>query len=146
MSPNWSAMTWSVLGPFGVPAGSAVDTLRGVLTAMLKPSHEAEEALASFDRHHREIAMVVSDLTLPGRDGKYLANRLRSGSVRLPILLTSGYSHAIREDVSQRLFYLAKPFSSASLLEAVRRCLSEYHSPLMPNQTAPLCPGLTVSW
>lgn len=83
----------------------------------------AEEALPAFERYRHIVCAVLSDITLPGRNGKELARALRASSPAVPIVLMSGYNAPIPEDASSRIFYLAKPFNATSLLAAIRRSL-----------------------
>lgn len=50
-----------------------------------------DEALASLAAHGQDIAVVVSDYNMPGRDGLGLAKAMQSGHPQLPLLLSTGY-------------------------------------------------------
>lgn len=86
-------------------------------------AENAERALQTFDRTWRSIALVISDVTMPGKSGKELAMLLHRKVSRMPVLLISGYSHPVIEDPASSLFFLRKPYNSAGLMTAVRRCL-----------------------
>jgi CheY-like chemotaxis protein len=83
----------------------------------------AEEALVVFADHRQSIGLVISDITMPGKNGKALAARLHTSSAKLPVLLMSGYSNPAVENPANGIYYLAKPFSSESLMQAVDRSL-----------------------
>lgn len=48
------------------------------------------EALATFGRSQREIALVLADCRLPNMDGREVCRQLRTWAPSLPMLLTSG--------------------------------------------------------
>jgi PAS domain S-box-containing protein len=82
----------------------------------------AEEALEAFEREGPELALVFSDVVLPGRSGLWLVDTIRARRPDLPVLLTSGYPE--REtgwaEIRERgIGLLAKPYTLATLLEAV---------------------------
>jgi CheY-like chemotaxis protein len=86
-------------------------------------AQSAEEGLRVFARNRRAIGLVVCDVTMPGRSGIELAGRLHRSAPTIPILLTSGYSTTMREDVTRNIFCLEKPYDAGELLRAVSRCL-----------------------
>jgi signal transduction histidine kinase len=78
------------------------------------------EALSAFLKHEG-IAVLVSDIGLPLMDGYELAKALRELEPALPVLFVTGLASGGRAhgpDTS-----LQKPFSSALLLEELRRIL-----------------------
>jgi signal transduction histidine kinase/ActR/RegA family two-component response regulator len=81
------------------------------------------EAIALFERHASEISFVVTDVMMPRMSGKDVADQLKRARPELPILLVSGYAHdVLGKDVAlgERCGFLAKPFSEAALLDAIR--------------------------
>ncbi len=63
--------------------------------------------------------MLVSDIALPGMDGRELARRLRGRWPELPVVLTSGYA-GLREELATEGFQLlAKPYTPAELMAAL---------------------------
>jgi two-component system cell cycle sensor histidine kinase/response regulator CckA len=70
-------------------------------------------------------AAVVSDLSLPGADGAQLIARLRQKWPALPAILVSGYTDSVTSDHASRdeVVFLAKPFTPAELLRALKTCL-----------------------
>ena len=86
-------------------------------------AENAEQALQMFDRNWRSIALVISDVTMPGKNGRELATLLHRKASRMPVLLISGYSHPVMEDPAASLFFLRKPYNSAGLMTTVSRCL-----------------------
>jgi len=77
------------------------------------------------------IALLLTDLFMPGMDGRTLAARLRTILPDLRVLYMSGYSddiHADQNALSRPVPVLRKPFSRSDLLDRVRRALSEPES------------------
>ncbi len=85
---------------------------------------DALEALESLG----EIDVLVTDVVMPGLDGRGLADELRRRRPGLPVVFVSGYTEdyvveSAREDGATA--FVEKPFAGADLLEAVRRVLDE---------------------
>jgi two-component system, cell cycle sensor histidine kinase and response regulator CckA len=83
-------------------------------------TRNASEAASSFHEYKSIVRLLLTDVVLPGQNGRDLANELRSVCPKLKILFISGYPenvvtrHGIQED---GMFYLSKPFSLQSLPE-----------------------------
>ncbi len=89
----------------------------------------AEEALAIFGGSGQIPDVLISDIVLPGFNGIELARRLRERHPGLKVLLVSGYGdrrevRIAESEATPATAYLAKPFTSAAVVEAVRRLLS----------------------
>jgi len=104
--------------------------LRGSLERMLRAlgyqvvsAGSAEEAVRRF-REHGEVALLLSDVVLPARNGKQLASELRTLRPELPVVLMSGYSAISEEDFKELVdagyAFLQKPFG----LQELRRAIS----------------------
>jgi len=83
-------------------------------------------ALEAFQAHKQEIALVVSDITMPNLDGVGLQQAIHQQGDRVPFLFISGLPP---EDVLQASSgmvtdVLAKPWTVAELTERVRQILS----------------------
>ena len=86
------------------------------------------DALSVWAQHGDEIDILVTDLVMPEMGGRDLAARLREQRPDLPILFMSGYSDddATRRGFSDlRIAFLSKPFTSESLVSAVRDALRQ---------------------
>ncbi|KAB2965763.1 MAG: PAS domain S-box protein [Thermoanaerobaculia bacterium] len=85
------------------------------------------EALRVWPTVRDRVALLLTDLVMPeGVSGHQLAQRLRTDRPGLKVIYTSGYSAEIagREFApSSDEAFLQKPFSTAVLLETLRRCL-----------------------
>jgi two-component system cell cycle sensor histidine kinase/response regulator CckA len=82
-----------------------------VLTA-----NSAEEAKQVFALHTGSIALLITDVVMPGQSGPDLANELTRESPDLRVLLVSGYCDSAHV---QCFSFLRKPFSTTELLQSV---------------------------
>jgi PAS domain S-box-containing protein len=86
----------------------------------------AEEALAIVESRSETIHLVLSDVVMPGTNGRELAIRLREMCPELRVLFMSGYSNGAiqgRGLLDEDVMLVEKPFSAAELGRAVRRAL-----------------------
>jgi CheY-like chemotaxis protein len=74
----------------------------------------------------RSVDLVFSDIMMPGgMNGVELAREIRLRRNDLPILLTSGYSEAAKQDAeAQGIKILRKPYQLAELEEALRQTMA----------------------
>ncbi len=84
------------------------------------------EALAVIDEYRTAIALVITDLVMPGASGRDLLDALRDRGLRTPVILTSG--HAVQrstEDFIAEGFaeFVPKPFDAAHLARVMRKVL-----------------------
>ena len=76
--------------------------------------------------------MLITDVVMPGMNGKELRERLRTTHPELKCLFMSGYTadviahHGVLEDGVQ---FLQKPFSILTLAEKVREVLEQTMEP-----------------
>jgi two-component system cell cycle sensor histidine kinase/response regulator CckA len=107
--PQVQAVTARILRAFGY----------AVITA-----HNERTAMAQAEQHGAAIALVVSDLVLPGVSGTELVRRLRQPCERARVLYMSGYSpEHVGADVDDASF-LHKPFTADELVTRVRDLLA----------------------
>ena len=87
---------------------------------------DGTEALSLIERHPSGVALVVSDIVMPGVNGIELAERLARTHPRLPVVLMSGYGarELAERGLASPCGVLTKPFLPAVLLAEVRRCLA----------------------
>lgn len=88
-------------------------------------SWDAASALAALGEAI-SIDLLVTDVTLPGRDGPAIAAEVRRRDQRLPVLFTTGHSDFVwREPVGDGpVAVLAKPFDVAAFDAALRLLLT----------------------
>jgi two-component system, cell cycle sensor histidine kinase and response regulator CckA len=144
----------------GLEASTTTKTLRGSETVLVVEDQEdvrrlaktvlttygyhvveaanGAEALVFANEHSGEIDLLLTDVILPGMNGKEVSERLRALNPRLKVLFTSGYpGDAIaRRGIPERdVAYLPKPFSPDSLAAKIREVLTD---PTTSSQTAVL--------
>jgi two-component system cell cycle sensor histidine kinase/response regulator CckA len=87
---------------------------------------DGDEALARFAPRARDIALLLTDVVMPGMNGKELARQLRSANPALLVVFMSGYEHQILEHeevAGPGAAFLAKPFTPAALVRQVDELL-----------------------
>jgi CheY-like chemotaxis protein len=83
-------------------------------------------ALELFGQHEDAIDLVLTDVVMPGMNGRELVDVLRARRPELPVLYMSGYTHdaIVRAGVLESgIAFLQKPFSRGSLTCKVREAL-----------------------
>jgi len=90
----------------------------------------AAEALRTYDQHRSGVDLLLTDVVLPGNNGRVLAKELRREDEELKVLLVTGYGDQMefnqrQPPVEKCLF---KPFSARMLLRTVREVLEEASS------------------
>ena len=105
---------------------------RRILETYKYKVHEAtcaREAIEVWDRHAREIALLLTDIVMPeGVTGRDLAEKLRREKPGLRVIFMSGYSAAVvgrGTEFFRRTgsYFLHKPCTAATLIQTVRQCL-----------------------
>ena len=86
----------------------------------------ADDALRAADEHPERIDLLVTDLSMPGLNGRELAARLSARRPGLRVLYVSGFTRDEAEEqglLGAAAAFVQKPFTSASLLAEVTRVL-----------------------
>jgi PAS domain S-box-containing protein len=99
----------------------AKSALAGTGLRVIEARHVAE-ALALLGEPRPALALVVTDVVLPGASGKELVRVLRTTQPELPAVVMSGFTTEDLHDLSAggaRHRFLSKPFPPATLLAAV---------------------------
>ena len=114
-----------------------IDTLRAAgLTALA--AGEASEALRLLASE--EIALVISDVQMPGPSGYELLSSIKRLRPHLPVVLMTAYGTvaqavaAMREGATD---YIVKPFDAQALIDMARRQLA---ARVMPNELVAVDP------
>jgi len=87
------------------------------------------EALAVWQEHHQRIALLLTDMKMPGQmTGLDLALRFKNEKGSLKVISASGYSAELEDSpltAGQEITFLPKPFTPAALAKIVRLCLDK---------------------
>lgn len=86
-----------------------------------------EDALALSASHTGKIDLVLTDVVMPGMDGRQLYDELVKGRPDLKVLFMSGYDHAVVSSqgvLHPNTNFLAKPFTVTALADAVAASLA----------------------
>ena len=109
--------------------------VRGVACEILESAgyrvlaaRDADEAKCLYDAHCGEVDLLLTDVVLPGRSGPELAAALRQKSPALKILFTTGYPEQLQSRLAAQNACMAKPFSSSTLLETIKKLLPDHAS------------------
>lgn len=88
-----------------------------------------KEAVELVAAHSGKIHLLITDMTLPERSGRQLAEELKQRLPQLKVLYVSGYSDDPlifdREQLPEGAAFLQKPFTLGSLLKRVREVLDQ---------------------
>ena len=82
----------------------------------------SEKALEFLNDEDQYIDLMMTDVGLPGMDGKELATQARMLRPVLPILFASGYADSI--DIPDGMQVIGKPFSIDQLRDKVKAMLA----------------------
>ncbi len=94
---------------------------------VLTAQHGAEALIVS-EQHDSPIHLLLTDVVMPGMNGKELAERLQASRSDLHVIYMSGYADAAifqNGRVPDAASYLQKPFTPDGLLRKVREVLDE---------------------
>ena len=90
------------------------------------------EAIKAVQNGKCMVNLLLSDVVMPGMNGKELAGKLKQMLPDMRCLFMSGYTADViaRQDLSEEcLNFLAKPFNSEELTGKVREVLDQQNSP-----------------
>jgi signal transduction histidine kinase/ActR/RegA family two-component response regulator len=83
---------------------------------------DGDEAAARFHDRASSLALLLTDVVMPGLNGRELAQRLRAANPDLLVIFMSGYAHEIldqQELVGPGTTFVAKPFTPGALVRHV---------------------------
>ena len=84
------------------------------------------EAIRLASEHRKEIVLLVSDVVMPGMNGRDLSRKVREICPDIRVLFMSGYTadEVVRRDVLDAgVNFIQKPFSRKDLSDKVQRIL-----------------------
>lgn len=88
-------------------------------------SMNADEALFKLGKHNYHL--IITDLMMPGMDGFQLLNELKKRNIKIPVVITTGFStleNAVKSLYDGAIDFLPKPFTVEELLSCVQRGLN----------------------
>jgi DNA-binding NtrC family response regulator len=89
------------------------------------------EAISHFDAHGREIALLFTDVQMPGgRDGFELAREVAERWPETTILVASGNCQPGAGELPEGALFLGKPFSAALVHDNMLALLPEGRAPM----------------
>jgi PAS domain S-box-containing protein len=86
------------------------------------------DALELFRKSPDDFDLVITDMTMPGLTGDSLAGKLIEIRKDIPVILCTGYSEHISEDLSEEIgirAFVLKPLNIRTLTETVRKVLDQ---------------------
>jgi DNA-binding NtrC family response regulator len=88
-------------------------------------AENAEEGISMFEQHEGTISLLVTDVAMPGMNGRELAHRLAERHPGLKTIFISGSDAAALSANSNdsNFAYLQKPFTLESLARKVREVI-----------------------
>ena len=95
------------------------------------PVNNSLEALEIFRSRPGDFDLVISDMTMPHMTGDRLASELMRIRSNIPVILCTGYSSKINEEIAAAMGVKAlvyKPVSMKEMAKAVRNVLDEVKS------------------
>jgi CheY-like chemotaxis protein len=88
------------------------------------------EALDIFVKDPSVFDLVITDMTMPGMNGKSLAKELRKTRPDIPVIPCTGFSDQISGSIAEMgvQALLMKPITLENLSETIRKVLDEGNS------------------
>ena len=109
------------------------EQVRGVATSILRragyeviEASTPDEAIAAAERHTGPIQLLVTDVVMPGMNGRELSERIRRVRPEIRVVFMSGYSDdaILRNGVLEEgVAFVQKPLTPAALTRKVRAAL-----------------------
>ncbi len=112
------------------------ESVRAILSILLNRygyrvlrARTGPEALTLWRSHRQEIALLLTDMVLPGgMSGADVIQQLRAERPDLPVIIASGYMGALEASAPPDVEKLQKPFEGHTLLEALHRALAPHRA------------------
>jgi PAS domain S-box-containing protein len=115
------------------------EAIRSLAKATLKQhgfqvidASDGQEAIAVAERYCGEIHLLLTDVVMPGMNGKELSERLKVSRPGLKVLFVSGYTANVISHggvIDHGIAYMPKPFSPDGLAAKVRKVLADPAKP-----------------
>ena len=98
-----------------------VDVLQELDFSVLE-ADGSEQAMELLENAAQPIDLLMTDVGLPGMDGRELAAKARLLREKMPILFASGYAETL--EVAEGMAVIGKPFSIDQLRDKVKSLLT----------------------
>ncbi len=89
-------------------------------------AESGEEGIKSSASYKEEIDLLITDVVLPGINGKAFAEEIQKQRPGIKVLYTSGYTEnfIVQQDLAKKgVSFIGKPYSAHSLLRKIREIL-----------------------
>ena len=83
----------------------------------------ADEALEIWPEIKPKVSLLITDIIMPGMNGKQLAERFLAEKPSLKVIFMSGYLPEEMEEESLGALFFRKPFHPRELLNVIRQAL-----------------------
>jgi two-component system cell cycle sensor histidine kinase/response regulator CckA len=95
---------------------------------------DSKIAMDLYRRIFQEVSLVITDIVMPGIDGKELIRQIKVINPEVKVLAVSGYTKYVgeKEDIREIDGFLQKPFESYYLLAVVKRMLEAKTKKFIP--------------
>jgi CheY-like chemotaxis protein len=106
-----------------------VEILRELHFRVLE-AHDADSALGIIDRNDVVVDLLLTDVVLPGMNGRQLAEEIRLRQPRIRVLYMSGYSRDAIVDqgrLEPGVAMMQKPLTQEVLADRIRAALDSSH-------------------
>jgi DNA-binding NtrC family response regulator len=83
-------------------------------------------AISIAERHPNSIHLLITDIVMPGMNGRELADRLKKAQPGLKVLFMSGYTDKAivhQQVLDEKMPFIQKPFGPQALVDKVREVL-----------------------
>lgn len=86
-------------------------------------AQSAEAALQLAGERDFDFDCVITDYSMPGHNGRWLARQLRMQAPDLPVILCSGFADESMEPGRDISVVLSKPYTQKDLVDAIASCV-----------------------
>ena len=108
-----------------VPVRHTLAQILGDLNYRVLVAPSAEDAVTVYDAHPGEVALVLTDLVMPGMGGIGLLRALRERACSAPVVMMSGYvGEAASETIAGVSAWVQKPVSARRLGQIIQEALA----------------------
>jgi PAS domain S-box-containing protein len=100
----------------------------GKLGYVVTSVRSSTDALAAFKKDPSRFDLVVTDQTMPDMTGMVLAKEILAVRPDIPVILTTGFSHAVNEETARAAGlkgFVIKPLTRREIARTIRKALDE---------------------